>query len=289
MTRRTKRNVDPDIVRELEKLHGQGFQAKQVYQELTANELLRGRVPSLRTVQRMVADRTPPDESGPWQLEAAVEADSALVISVLGATLEASQGRTRQITKAEALWITAIHEAAPSLPASDHLLRFARIYIGRRGFNKSTLDLDAFLAYRPWERAWQHHAYVANVLLRRIPPPLLQVSESYWRFPPFPAIGVCASEEGWCDVVDVSIDEDCRAHKEDGILHPLYQPSDAVPFLRFLREWALAQREGPDVAYPQVYDLAQAFVTGSKLVGSDDWVGSVIAAGEFPWNKPAVE
>lgn len=122
---------------------------------------LEGSAPSVRTVQRYVAERAERDKA-PWSLALDRTGEAAAILDVIEAAIYATQGRVKTVTAAEAEMIGRIARATgyadSGLPAVD-IWRLARLYVARRERGDGTEDLDAFLAFRPWksQRDWDRY------------------------------------------------------------------------------------------------------------------------------------
>lgn len=107
-------------------------------------------VPSLRSVQRIVASMAAKEPSVPWRLADAdaLEPEARrVVLDALAQLILRSKGRRTSLTVAEADWVARLHDVAPELGGWNlHVL--AREYLARG--KDSTADLDAVLAFRPW-------------------------------------------------------------------------------------------------------------------------------------------
>lgn len=113
-------------------------------------------VPSLRTVQRFLADFSGPDESGPWSLAEGDPDDAALVLPMLRVLdddrAELARhgwgvGQSRRPTRAQAGWVVRIKRAAPDLTDDGLILHLAAVAT-RGGWGVETVQ--RFLAYAPW-------------------------------------------------------------------------------------------------------------------------------------------
>jgi hypothetical protein len=126
-------------------LRDQGFYQRQGWE------------PHLRTIQNKVKELSPPDPSGRWSFAKADPAEARLVLPVLAAVLEKTQGRL-WLTEDAADWIVRIKTAAPTLPDDWWTYVYARTY--QRDGEKAVW-LDRFLAFRPWESNEAYERYQA--------------------------------------------------------------------------------------------------------------------------------
>jgi hypothetical protein len=140
----------------VEELALEGFAPAQIERELTEKGIRPAFQPSRRTLQRIVQAVRVKDRSGPWSLGDAVDDEADLVLPVLRAYLNLTSLRTVQgkrdlfITKAEARWIVKVARAAPDLHVFDKY-RLAVAYLARETRGQATYDLDALLAFQPWD------------------------------------------------------------------------------------------------------------------------------------------
>ncbi|MDA1061658.1 MAG: hypothetical protein O2895_01915 [Chloroflexi bacterium] len=152
-----------------------GFTPVQIHRELPAalRKLAESegggswKVPSLRTVQRIAARARPADPSEPWSIEDSSPEDARVVLDFLAEVIEGTQGRIREVTREEAVWIVRLRCLAPPLSFAETLLLSA-LYRERRGAGKPTDDLDAYLAFAPWrgrgEAASYYRAFLGGVI-----------------------------------------------------------------------------------------------------------------------------
>jgi len=151
------RRIDADILATINYDAVRGMTPSQIQRELARDMALRGRMPTLRTIQRIVADTIGRDDSGEWHL-APEGPDPAAVLWVLAASLR--DGWKVPISEAEAGWLRTIHRAAPELgPLTVRYL--ARLYLAAAARGEPTTLLDAALAIGPWRGASEREAYDA--------------------------------------------------------------------------------------------------------------------------------
>ncbi|TEU16580.1 MAG: hypothetical protein E3J25_02785 [Anaerolineales bacterium] len=134
-------------------------------------------IPSLRTVQNIVADLRPPKASDPWALAAADTDEAALVMPVWREVVEYTQWEVSHLTKAEAEWIVKIRRVAPELYPEglsfSHIYLLAREYVLLTDREKPTTGPDAYLAYAPWESLLAALRYGEALRKKRIPARLI--------------------------------------------------------------------------------------------------------------------
>ncbi len=134
-------------------------------------------IPSLRTVQNIVADLKPPKTSDPWSLADVGTDEAALVMPVWREVVDYTQGEVSYLTKAEAKWIVRIRRVAPKLYPDGlsfwHIYLLAREYVLLTDRKKPTTGPDVFLAYAPWESLKAALLYEEAVRNRLIPARLI--------------------------------------------------------------------------------------------------------------------
>lgn len=124
------------------------------------------KVPTERTVRRVLRELETNVDSAPWTLEAvpAEAIDASVVMPVLAPLIESWKGERRGVTVEEARWISTIRAAAPDI---DPRLAFslAREYLlaDRVLVNVKRSDCDAFLSFAPWRSADAERKYAAAV------------------------------------------------------------------------------------------------------------------------------
>lgn len=143
----TRRRIGRDIQQYIEGGTLTGWTPPEIREALRGIPQFNGRVPTLRTVQRIAKEFVPSDESGPWTFNEADPDDAALVLPVLAEVIERTKGHRTEMTRAVAEKVARIRRVAPDL----HLwvaYSLAVAYLAKEG--TKTDDLDAFLAFAPW-------------------------------------------------------------------------------------------------------------------------------------------
>lgn len=125
-------------------------------------------LPHIKTIQQIVRENTPKDPSGPWQFAEADGEDAVLVLPVLAAVLEASEGRLK-VSNLMAEWIVRLCQTADDLPPWT-IYELAHTYMLRHERQASTDDLNAFLAFAPWRS--EENAKRFNSAVQRLELPL---------------------------------------------------------------------------------------------------------------------
>jgi hypothetical protein len=148
------RRISPAIQARVERLAIEGASPSQIERQLARDGVPLAEQPSRRTIQRIAQAARVKDHSGPWSLADAAGDEAEVVLPILRAYLNlASLQDTRRapyLTKAEARWIIKVRRAAPSLHAFD-VYFLARAYLVREIRRQETFDLDALLAFTPWD------------------------------------------------------------------------------------------------------------------------------------------
>ena len=87
-----------------------------------------------------------------WERLDATGVNAYLVMEVLPSVIERSDGKKLEFTQQESEWIIWIRQIAPTLPPKS-VWELATYYMteDRNITGKSFQQLDAFLAYKPWE------------------------------------------------------------------------------------------------------------------------------------------
>jgi len=166
-TRNRRRNLSGDVGKRLSELYFEEHRAtaiaKKLLEEFGAN------APSVRTVQEIVREYRKNEDAAwdaisPWSLSKAADGEEArLVLEVLDAVIEQTEGRRRTLTGDEAAWVIKLRRAATTLPQWD-AYRLSRLYLQRVGAQKGTGDLDAYIAAEAWlpEKMGRYSAFVAR-------------------------------------------------------------------------------------------------------------------------------
>lgn len=158
-TRKIRRRIDGDIEREITRLaRYEGWTPAQIHRELNRRENCKGRVPELRTVQRIVAPIVS-KESSVWLLADADPDDAALVLPVLAELIRHTQGRVSRLPQEIAEWIVRLRRAAPDMPVAWSLeVAFTCSDHARRD---EPLDgITEMLAFAPWRSAQERERYL---------------------------------------------------------------------------------------------------------------------------------
>jgi hypothetical protein len=104
------------------------------------------RTPTERTL-RVWAERWRSDTSGPWLIDNPV-ADPEIVLPLLADLVEATRGRVRFLTNAEAMILTSLGRAVPDMPAASKY-NWTRAFLAARD-HEPTEALMWYVAFAPW-------------------------------------------------------------------------------------------------------------------------------------------
>ena len=160
-TQRIKRRIDGDIEAEIRRLAVREWAATQIHRELERRSDFKGRVPSLRTVQR-IADDYAKDTTW-WSLADADPDDAALILPVLAELMEQSQGHVSRLYKGLADWIVRIRRAAPDMPVTWSLeVTLTCWEYARR--DESLAGVVEMLAFAPWRGKRQRNHYIKRMV-----------------------------------------------------------------------------------------------------------------------------
>lgn len=143
--RRRRSNWPIEVEAEIERLAMKDVSAAVIRKELR-KRYEDSDIPKERAIENRLAAVRSSDLSGPWTLQGASGEEAALVLPVLGAVIEETEGRTTQLSRDMTEWIIRIRRAAPDLPPWNAYL-FARRYLSAP---QQTETLDQLLALAPW-------------------------------------------------------------------------------------------------------------------------------------------
>jgi hypothetical protein len=130
---------------------------------LTEQEL-----PSDKTLARFIDEqRGPPDTSGPWQFGDPSITNQALVLETLAELVTWTEGRVQYMTQHEARNLTELAPHTVDL-SIRHRWRLATLYRARRARHAPTVDLDQFLAFKPWLDESRRQRYEQAITSRQV-------------------------------------------------------------------------------------------------------------------------
>ena len=161
-----KRKIAGDIIKDIQILAlMEAWAPAAVHRLLSDEPKYKGRVPSLRSVQRIFRDALPKSGPEPWRLQDSEGQEAALILPVIGALMASTKGRFLYITQDLAKWIVRVRQVAADL----HPLNSAYVAVeylrlaeeeeestrrGRTGAaayaRRITTLLDVWLGYAPW-------------------------------------------------------------------------------------------------------------------------------------------
>ncbi len=168
---RPRKRLALEVEQELRRFAQAGFAPAQILAYLRRKYPEQTATLTTRTVQRRVLEYGPPDTSDSWTLANASPQEAAVVLSVIASRLRRAAALARSagpddllvqflasrsgITTALTKWLVRVAAAAPTLPPElvDVVAQEYRDWeLSRpRPGTTAPLDLDAFLALRPWE------------------------------------------------------------------------------------------------------------------------------------------
>ncbi|MBI2863137.1 MAG: hypothetical protein HYX94_01055 [Chloroflexi bacterium] len=152
------RHVPLDIRKAIVHHAKRGRTPVEIYDYLGRQPEFKDRMPSQRSVQRVVKDTLPHDTSEAWSLAQDEGPDTGLILETLAAAMEGSEGLIRHLTSAQANWIKRVRRAVPDLRpwvAYQVAVDFQKCAETKQ----DTSDLDAFLAFAPWRSAEHERRY----------------------------------------------------------------------------------------------------------------------------------
>jgi len=154
MAQRKRRRIDPDVYNEIHRQVREGnfTNAAELHRHLV--QKFPADAPSERTVRNIVKELTPSDSSGIWRPGPDTDPEeAALILSALAKCISRWQDRSMlPITNDRARWLAWLLKGWPDLDPMTALV-LATDYLARSETEKSTEDLDGFLAFTPWRSA----------------------------------------------------------------------------------------------------------------------------------------
>ena len=179
--RKRRRNFPLEVLEEIAHLAEKGVNAAQITRRLELDaRFADGRLPAERTVQDIVRGLAAPrDESGRWTFNEADPDDAALILPVLAAVIQETEGRRTYFTRAQAEFIGRIRRLAPELDGF-RVYRLARLYLFFEARGEPARDVEAFLAFAPWRSEEQREAY-QRALENEWIPEITSMAPGLWR------------------------------------------------------------------------------------------------------------
>ena len=184
-TRKRRRRIAGHVEQAIRELALRGFSTAQIATELERRD--ENDVPDARTI-RSIAAEVISDPSDSWTLREADPESAELVMPVLRAVIEQTDGRRERVTVAQAAWIAKLRRAAPDLlPWSTYVL--ASFYTNHERLGQPTDHLDKLVAFAPWRGAAERDRYVratpqVRLEFLAVVPDLLDDPKSPIRFQP---------------------------------------------------------------------------------------------------------
>ena len=189
LQKRISRRVDDDVIVFIQMLAVAGRSAAEIHRHLEASDRFAGRkLPTVRTIQRIVNDLGPADPSGPWQLDKAEPGTERLVLDVLAEVVHFSRGRRQYVTNDEAEWIVRLDRATRPREEGNYMMlmdlyALVRQYMARIARGEATTDLDLYIAFRQLGDRNPHRSYTSLVKrgkISRFPTLFFVGDESLW-------------------------------------------------------------------------------------------------------------
>jgi hypothetical protein len=130
----------------------------RIKEMLGADPQFQGRkLPATKTIGRILKD-LPEEEGKELRLASRSAADASLLLPVLRALIENTDGAVTTLTEKESARVLWLRRIAPGLdPWSAY--RLARFYMARDAQKEKTEDLDIFLAFEPWRSPEEYRLF----------------------------------------------------------------------------------------------------------------------------------
>jgi hypothetical protein len=169
----TQRRIDGDIHEGIQIIALQRtWTPAQIYRYLDDQPEFVGRIPSQRTIQRIVREFRVNDLSDEWSISDSDPDDAAAVLHMLSQSIKSGfvdYGVGKGITKQEVFWYLHIKKIAPDLSFIQQQV-LSNLYRIREQKKNPTNELDAYLALSPWRCDQDRDNYKDLVNRGRIPP-----------------------------------------------------------------------------------------------------------------------
>ena len=155
---------------EIEARARQGWTPAQIHRHLS-ERIPQGAKdpPDIRTVRDIVKDVKKSDTSGTWEIVDSEPEEGRIVLDFLADRTDEYPTPFSTLSKTEAEWVVRLSRLASK--ASHRVIEtLMNQYLSRlaRG-SKYFRDLDAYLAFRPWESSHRLRLYKRSVFLRLVP------------------------------------------------------------------------------------------------------------------------
>lgn len=175
----TQRRIHGDIQAVIEGKALERWTPAQIEKWLNDDDRFKGKVPTLRTIQRIVRDILPLETSGEWRLLDSEPSDVALVVETLGAAIVQSGGRVTSFSRDLADLIVRIRRAAPDLGLHAVYLLASHYSLAlQRGWQ--TAGIDALLALAPWKGPEAEEQFQHALAVGWIPGTVGQLWKTVW-------------------------------------------------------------------------------------------------------------
>jgi hypothetical protein len=155
---RKRKYIDGDIEDAITSLEKDGWGPAQIHRHLSNTKAFEGRVPSERTVQRIVSEFRSRDRSGAWTMEDGTPEEAAAVFTFLAPIIHRTRGRVQSLSKAQVSYLVKILAVCTKIPP-DMAFFVASQYVNRTAAQEPVDDLDAYLAFQPWRGKENSAAY----------------------------------------------------------------------------------------------------------------------------------
>ncbi len=172
MASQIKRRIDADVEDEIREIAlTETKTPAQIYRHLDGEKKFVDRVPSRRTVERMVRElRSSAGDTSPWTLAAKdIDEEAArLVLRSRRALILRHEKPLHRFNISEAKWVAKISKIAPDL-APDIAWLIGKVYsslcrrVDERGDDDFLTALDDYLAFAPWRDAEHYRLYLKAV------------------------------------------------------------------------------------------------------------------------------
>lgn len=171
--KKPKRRTDIEVQARIEELVLMRRTPSQICQALESDPAIKpDRLPTLRTIERIVKDLAPDDGTGPWKLGDSGPEDTTIVLRTIAALALGSEKHSRiyePLTRREAEWVVRVARAAPDLPPGWPVWRLARMYLGHEQRNMPTRPVDFYVAMAPWRGERERVTYLEAIAEAGIP------------------------------------------------------------------------------------------------------------------------
>lgn len=167
MATRRRRYIDGDVEAEIRRLASHGWNGAQIERQLQRNDAFSGRLPDVRTFQRIAKEYAPPDDSAPWTLDESEPEHIAAGLDMLGYfSYENPRGQPLEVSRQFVATVARLRRGRPDMPLYLQWL-VATEYANSKD-SGVTASINAFVALAPW-RGWdERREYFLAIHERRI-------------------------------------------------------------------------------------------------------------------------